>query len=111
LIEDALSDNTLKGGLQTHRRRGVAHLSEACRRIGRGEETEQYARQALALARQQKARVDEVRALHQLGVIQAHADPPDAAQAEAYYQQPLVEELGMRPLVTHGHFGLGQLYS
>ena len=38
--------------------------------------------------------------------------PPDAAQAEAYYQQALAlaEELGMRPLVAHCHHGLGRLY-
>jgi hypothetical protein len=39
-------------------------------------------------------------------------DPPDAAQAEAHYQQALTlaEELGMRPLQAHCHHGLGQLY-
>ena len=52
---------------------------------------------------------DEALALHQLGVVQAHADPPDAAQAEAHYQQALAlaEELGMRPLQAHCHRGLG----
>ena len=49
-------------------------------------------------------------ALHQLGVVHAHADPPDVAQAEAYYQQALAlaEELGMRPLQAHCHLGPGQ---
>ena len=67
---------------------------------GRGEEAGQHARQALDLARQQKARGDEAHALHQLGVVYAHAAPPDVAQAEAHYQQALAlaEELGMRPL-------------
>ena len=52
-------------------------------------------------------------ALHQLGVVHAHADPPDAAQAEAHYQQALAlaEELGMRPLQAHCHRGLGTLYA
>ncbi len=47
-----------------------------------------------------------------LGVVQAHADPPDAAQAEAHYQQALAlaEALGMRPLQAHCHLGLGRLY-
>ena len=56
---------------------------------------------------------DEARALHQLGVVQAHADPPDVAQAEAHYQQALAlaEELGMRPLQAHCHHGLGTLYA
>ena len=46
-------------------------------------------------------------------MVQAHADPPDTAQAEAYYQQAmaLAEELGMRPLQAHCHLGLGTLYA
>src|SRR6266705_366744 len=81
--------------------------------MGRGEEACQHARQALDLARQQKDRGDEALALHQLGVVHAHADPPDAAQAEAHYQQALAlaDELGMRPLMAHCHHGLGTLYA
>jgi hypothetical protein len=46
-------------------------------------------------------------------VVQAHAAPPDAAQAEAHYQQALglAESLGMRPLQAHCHCGLGMLYA
>ena len=60
-----------------------------------------------------KARGNEALALHQLGVVHAHADPPDVAQAEAHYQQALAlaEELGMRPLQAHCHRGLGTLYA
>ena len=60
-----------------------------------------------------KTRGNEAHALHQLGVVQAHADPPDVAQAEAHYQQALAlaEELGMRPLQAHCHLGLGTLYA
>jgi tetratricopeptide (TPR) repeat protein len=91
----------------------VAWLSEVCRLAGRGEEAGQYARQALELARQHRERANEAVALHQLGVVQAHAAPLDAAQAEAYYQQALVlaDELGMRPLQAHCHHGLGTLYA
>jgi tetratricopeptide (TPR) repeat protein len=91
----------------------VAWLSEVCRLAGRGEEAWQHACQALDLARQQKARGDKAHALHQLGVVKAHADLPDVAQAEAYYQQALAlgEELGMRPLQAHCHRGLGTLYA
>jgi tetratricopeptide (TPR) repeat protein len=80
--------------------------------MGRGAEAWQHACQALGLARQHKERGNEALALHQLGVVQAHADPPDAAQAEAYYRQALAlaEELGMRPLQAHCHLGLGRLY-
>ena len=99
LLEEAISEDIRTGGLQGHAYR-VAWLSEVCRLAGRGEEAGQHAHQALDLARQQKERGNEARALHQLGVVHAHADPPDAAQAEAYYQQALAlaEELGMRPL-------------
>ena len=111
LLEEAISEGVRTGGLQGHAYR-VAWLSEVCRLVGRGEEAWQHARQALDLARQQKARGDEALALHQLGVVQAHADPPDAAQAEAHYRQALdlADELGMRPLQAHCHHGLGRLY-
>jgi class 3 adenylate cyclase/tetratricopeptide (TPR) repeat protein len=111
LLEEAISESIRTGGLQ-----GLAHwvaqLSEVCRLAGRGEEARQHARQALDLARQQKERGHEALALHQLGAVHAHADPPDVAQAEAHYQQALAlaEELGMRPLMAHCHLGLGRLY-
>jgi Flp pilus assembly protein TadD len=42
----------------------------------------------------------------------SHPDRPDAATAEAHYQQALglAEALGMRPLAAHCHRGLGLLY-
>jgi tetratricopeptide (TPR) repeat protein len=73
LLEEAVSENIRTGAL---RGPTYARLSEVCRLAGRGEEAWQHARQALDLARQQKARGDEALALHQLGVVQAHADPP-----------------------------------
>ena len=112
LLEEAISESIRTGGLlgQAYR---VARLSEVCRLAGRGEEAWQHAHQALDLARQQKERGNEALALHQLGVVHAHADPPDIAQAEAHYQQALAlaEELGMRPLQAHCHHGLGTLYA
>jgi tetratricopeptide (TPR) repeat protein len=90
----------------------MSWLSEICRLAGRGDEAWQHARQALDLARQQKARGEEALALRQLGAVYAHATLPDTAQAEAHYQQALAQadELGMRPLVAHCHHGLGRLY-
>jgi class 3 adenylate cyclase/tetratricopeptide (TPR) repeat protein len=110
LLEEAISESIRTGARQ--RPLWVAWLSEVWRLAGRGEEAWQHARQALALARQQKERGQEAHALHQLGVVQAHADSPDVAQAEAHYQQALAlaEELGMRPLQAHCHYGLGWLY-
>jgi tetratricopeptide (TPR) repeat protein len=112
LLEEGISESTRTGGLhgQAHR---VAWLSEVCRLEGHGEEAWQHAHQALDLARQQKDRGDEALALHQLGVVYTHADPPDIEQAEAHYQQALAlaEELAMRPLVAHCRLGLGTLYA
>jgi tetratricopeptide (TPR) repeat protein len=112
LLEEGISESLRTGGLhgQAHR---LAWLSEVCRLAGRHDEAWQHARQALDLAPQLKDRGDEALALHQLGVVQAHADPPDAEQAAAHYQRALAlaDELGMRPLQAHGHRGLGTLYA
>src|SRR5262249_58065694 len=69
--------------------------------------------QALALARQLTTDGVEARALPQLGVVHAPADPPEAAEAAAHYRQALAlaDELGMRPLQAHCHRGLGPLYA
>jgi tetratricopeptide (TPR) repeat protein len=109
LLEEAIMEN-IRG--PRHVPHWVAWLSEVCRLAGYGEEAGRHARQALDLARSQKERGEEALALHQLGVVQAHADPPDVTRAEAYYQQALAlaDELGMRPLVAHCHHGLGRLY-
>jgi tetratricopeptide (TPR) repeat protein len=55
----------------------------------------------------------EVAMAHASPVSPIHpADPPNAVQAEAHYQQALAlaEELGMRPLQAHCHLALGSLY-
>jgi tetratricopeptide (TPR) repeat protein len=112
LLEEGIREDIRTGAQygQTYR---VTWLSEVCRLAGRDEEAGQHARQALDLARQQKARGEEALALHQLGVVHADADPPDIAQAEAHYQQALAlaEDLGMRPLQAHCQLDLGTLYA
>jgi tetratricopeptide (TPR) repeat protein len=112
LLEEAIREDIRTGALGDDHTLRVAWLSEVCRLVGRGEEAWQHACQALDLARQLKARGHEALALHQLGVVHAHADPPDVVQAEAYYQQALAltDALGMRPLAAHCHLGLGMLY-
>jgi tetratricopeptide (TPR) repeat protein len=111
LLEEAIKEDIRTGGLGLAYR--IAWFSEVCRLAGRGEEAWQHASQALDLARQHKERGNEALALYQLGVVHAHADPPDAAQAEARYRQALAlaDELGMRPLQAHCHLGLGTLYA
>jgi tetratricopeptide (TPR) repeat protein len=112
LLEEAIREDMRTGALLDHANR-LARLSEVCGLAGRGEEAWQHARQALDLARRHKERANEALALHQLGAVYTYAAPPDAAQAEAHYQQALAlaKELGMRPLVAHCHDGLGRLYS
>jgi tetratricopeptide (TPR) repeat protein len=109
LLEEGISESLRTGGILSL---ALAQLSEVCRLEGRGEEAWQHARQELDLTRQRGACGEEAHALHQLGTVHAHADPPDVVQAEASYQQALAlaEELGMRPLVAHCHRGLGTLY-
>jgi tetratricopeptide (TPR) repeat protein len=112
LLEEAIGEDIRTGALLAYAK-GIARLSEVCHLAGCGEEARQHARQALDLARQLKERGSEALALHQLGVVQAHADPPNAPPAEAHYQQALIlaDTLGMRPLQAHCHLGLGTLYA
>src|SRR5262249_38171374 len=112
LLEEAIREESRMGVPQNHSIR-FARLSEVWRLAGRGKEAWQHARQALDLARQLQERGNEALALFQLGAVQAHTDPSDAEQAEAYYRQALAlaEELSMRPLQAHCHRGLGTLYA
>jgi tetratricopeptide (TPR) repeat protein len=79
---------------------------------GREDAAADHAARGLALARDRQERGTEAMALHLLGEIAAHANPPAVEQAEAHYRQALTlaDELGMRPLVAHCHLGLGTLY-
>jgi tetratricopeptide (TPR) repeat protein len=110
LVEEAIKESSHTGARPIPH--WVAWLSEICRLAGHGEEAWQHARQALALTPQEKDRGEEALALHQLGTVQAHADPPEVAQAAAHYRQALAlaEALGMRPLQAHCHCSLGTLY-
>jgi predicted ATPase len=91
----------------------VAWLSEAHLRAGRVEDATQLAERALALARHHKQRGHEAWALRLLGDIHTRHEPPEVESAETHYHQAvaLAEELGMRPLLAHGHLGLGTLYA
>jgi tetratricopeptide (TPR) repeat protein len=98
-------------GLSAGYARRVAYLSEAYLLAGHIDEAAALARRALAFARDLKARGYEAYALWVLGEIHAHQHPLEVEAAEAAYQQvlALAEDLGMRPLLAHGHLGLGIL--
>jgi tetratricopeptide (TPR) repeat protein len=109
LLEESISESIRTGALLAYL---YAWLSEACRLGGRSQEAGQHARQALDLARQLKQRGSEAIALCQLGVVHAHANPPEVEAAAIHYRQALTlaEALGMRPLQAHCHRSLGTLY-
>jgi class 3 adenylate cyclase/tetratricopeptide (TPR) repeat protein len=88
-------------------------LGEAQMLAGRLEEAHALAEQALALARTNQERGNEVYALHLLGDIAARREPPERTLVEAHYREALAlaEELSMRPLLAHCHRGLGTLYA
>src|SRR5207237_739816 len=88
-------------------------LGEAHMLAGRLEEAYTLAERALAFTCEHQERGHQAYALRLLSDIAARREPPDTVQAEAYYQHTLVlaEELGMRPLQAHCHYGLGTLYA
>jgi len=112
LLQQAAAQDTSSGISAAHAR-WVAYLSEAYLLTGHMDEATGLARSALAFARDLKARGNEAYALWLLGEIHAHQEPLEVEAAEAAYRQALAlaEELGMRPLLAHGHLGLGTLYT
>jgi len=79
---------------------------------GERDEAARLADAALRLATEQKERGNEVYALHLFASIYAERSGGDA-EAERYYDGAvaLATDLGMRPLVAHGHAGLWRLYA
>jgi class 3 adenylate cyclase/tetratricopeptide (TPR) repeat protein len=112
LLSKALEQTiaTEMGGYQTL---CTLPLGEAYLLAGRLEEAHALAEGALALAREHQERGHESYALRLLGEIAARRKSPEVESAEAYYQQALAlaDELGMRPLQAHCHYGLGTLYA
>jgi hypothetical protein len=78
---------------------------------GRLADATRIAQEGLAAVRQRGEREVEGRLLRLLGGIAAHPDGLEVDAAEAHYRHALTlaEELGLRPLVAHCHFGLGAL--
>ncbi len=112
LLDQALRTLESMGLRGTYRPLFAAFLGEANLLAGRPAEAVEMAGRALGFAREGGWRGYEAYAIRLLGEIVAHPDPPDAEAAEGHYRQAmgLAEELGMRPLLAHCHFGLGALY-
>jgi tetratricopeptide (TPR) repeat protein len=112
LLERAVELTSSRGDMRGHSLR-VANLSEGYLLAGRIDEAIHLAERALQLSRDTKERGNEAWTLRLLGAIGAHdASPSDAETAELHYRGALAltEGLGMRPLVSHCHLGLGKLY-
>jgi class 3 adenylate cyclase/tetratricopeptide (TPR) repeat protein len=111
LIEEAVADPEATGTI--HHPLLLAYLGEAHLLTGRRDDAAAAAQRALDLAHRLQERGNEAWVLRLLGDIAAHADPPDPESAEEHYTQALARanELEMRPLAAHCHFGLGKLFS
>ena len=111
LLERAVEQNIATGFLP-HHALTVTFLGEAYLAAGRLSEAADRADHARRLAQQQNARGHEAYALRLLGEIGSRRDPIDVQGAGMCYRRALDigDELGMRPLVAHCHFGLGKLY-
>jgi tetratricopeptide (TPR) repeat protein len=109
LLRQAVLEMESKG-LTLFHSLAVVNLGEAYLAGAQQEEASSCATRALALARERGERGYEACALHLLGEIASY--PPDVATAEGHFgvAMALASELGMRPLVTHCHLGLGKLY-
>jgi tetratricopeptide (TPR) repeat protein len=88
-------------------------LGEAQVLAGRLEEARALAERTLGHTREYQAHGLQAYALRLLGEVAAHRAPPDVDEAATHYRQALTltEELGMRPLQAHCHYGLGTLYA
>ena len=112
LLQQVAAQDTSRGLSAAHAR-WIAYLSEAYLLTGHIEEATGLARRALTFARDRQARGNEAYALRLLGEIYAQQDPSAVEAADAAYRQALAmaDELGMRPLLAHCHYGLGNLYT
>jgi predicted ATPase len=112
LLEQAVEQTVAMGLMRDHALR-VALLSEAYLLAGRLDEAGTQAQRALDFSRAHQERGHEAYALRLLGEVYARHDSSEVEPAETHYRQALTlaEEIGMRPLQAHCHFGLGTLYT
>jgi class 3 adenylate cyclase/tetratricopeptide (TPR) repeat protein len=90
----------------------LVSLSTVYGLAGRPADALQSAERALLLSRTHKQRGVEADTLRILGDIHARQVPSNVEAADRCYREALslASELGMRPLLAHCHFGLGNLY-
>jgi tetratricopeptide (TPR) repeat protein len=91
----------------------LVYLGEAYVLADRLDDARELAGRALSVTHEHGQRGYEAWALRLLGEVASHQSPANVAGADGHYGQALelAEELGMRPLVAHCHFGLGKTHS
>jgi tetratricopeptide (TPR) repeat protein len=92
--------------------RTLAWQGEVLLLAGEREKAQRVAHEALTVARAQGERGGEAWALYVQGGVASGADLRRDEEAVSYFQKALAlaTDLGMLPLVAHGHLGLGKLY-
>ena len=87
-------------------------LGEAQMLAGCLDDAHALAEHALVHAHAHHQRGHKAYALHLLGAIAARREHQERAPADDHYRQSLTlaNELGMRPLIAHGHTGLGNIF-
>jgi tetratricopeptide (TPR) repeat protein len=87
-------------------------LAQAYLLIGKREEADLIASQALDTSQRHAERGREAEALYVLGEIGLSTIPMDITKVQDHYRQSMVlaDEIGLRPLLAHCHVGLGKLY-
>ena len=110
---DQMLERVVAGGRTPYQSFALAELSEAYLLVGRVDEASALAGRLLELSRTHTGRGYQTHAYRLLGDVAIRREPPDIDQATAHYRQALAlaDELGMRPLLAHCHFGLGILYN
>ena len=87
-------------------------LAEGFRLVGRFEDAARIARRALTQSRETSERGNQAWLLRLFGELDSESDLAALSKAESHYRQAIAvaTELGMRPLESHCHLGLGRLY-
>jgi tetratricopeptide (TPR) repeat protein len=110
---DQVLDCVATGRPLPHHAHVLIELCEALLLVSHVEDAGLLASHLLDLSRTHTGRGYHAHAYRLLGEVARHREPLDIDQAITHYRQALVlaEELGMRPLVAHCHYGLGTLYA
>ena len=107
--EQLLDRDAAKGTLYFHAPASRL-LGRAALRLGRLDDARSMGDRALEYSLSRRGAAAHT--LHLLGDVATHPDRFDAQSGEAHYRRALAlaEPRGMRPLIAHGHLGLGKLY-